>query len=286
MTRTGRNLLMLALAVAAALWLLAPPGGAQRLDAPPPATVFLRDMTWVELRARIRAGAETVIVPTGGVEQNGPHMVLGKHGYIVTETARRIAVALGDAVVAPTIDTVPEGDVGRREGHMAFPGTISLPEPVFAALLENVAASLKAAGFRAILFLGDSGGNQVAQSEVAARLDGLWKTEGVRVIALTGYYDASCPVEWLKAQGFTEAEIGRHAGIRDTSELMAVHPEGIRPDRLAPGGGSYDEPTGADGDPSKATAETGERLLSLKVEAALSQIRAELGRPSSVVRSD
>jgi creatinine amidohydrolase/Fe(II)-dependent formamide hydrolase-like protein len=277
MTVTGRNLLILALAGAATLGLLALPTGAQRLDAPPPETVFLRDMTWVELRARIRAGATTVIVPTGGVEQNGPHMVLGKHGYIVTETARRIAVALGDAVVAPTIDTVPEGDIGRREGHMAFPGTISLPQPLFAALLESVAASLKAGGFRAILFLGDSGGNQAAQSEVATRLDALWRNDGVRVIALTDYYADNGAIPWLGGQGFTAAEIGRHAGIRDTAELMAAHPEGIRNDRLAPDGGSYDEPTGVDGDPAKATPEIGERLLMLKVEAALKQIRAELG---------
>jgi len=277
--RSLRKLVLLAGVSLAGLWLLPLSGGAGKLDAPVPETVFLRDMTWVELRARMRAGATTVIVPTAGIEQNGPHMVLGKHGYIVTETARRIAVALGSAVVAPTLDTVPEGDIGRRDGHMAFPGTISLPEQLFAALLENVAGSLKVAGFRAILFLGDSGGSQTAQSEVAARLDALWRGDGVRVIALTGYYADSGAIRWLGDQGFTSAAIGRHAGIRDTSELMAVHPEGVRADRRAPSGGAYDEPTGVDGDPGKATAEIGRKLVQLKVDAALEQIRAELGQP-------
>lgn len=43
-----------------------------------PDTVFLEELTWTEVRDAIKAGKTTVIFPTGGTEQNDPHMVLGR----------------------------------------------------------------------------------------------------------------------------------------------------------------------------------------------------------------
>ena len=244
------------------------------LSAPLPETVFLEEMTWVEVREAIAAGRTTVLVPTGGVEQNGPHLVLGKHNYIVRHTAERIAEALGDTLVAPTVTYVPEGSIEPPSGHMAFAGTISVPEEVFEAILDNTARSLKAHGFTTIAFLGDSGGNQASQEKVAMRLSKAWMLDEVRVLHLGDYYAANGQWDSLLAEGESEETIGTHAGIRDTSELMAVFPAGVRRDRLAPGGGRASEPTGVNGDPTRATAARGEALLQLKVDAALAQLRA------------
>ena len=63
-------------------------------------TVEMKDMTWEDVRGVIAGGATTVIVPTGGIEQNGPHMVLAKHDHIVGHAAKRIASELGRTVVA------------------------------------------------------------------------------------------------------------------------------------------------------------------------------------------
>lgn len=244
------------------------------LSAPLPDTVFLEEMTWVEVRDAIESGETTVLIPTGGVEQNGPHMVLGKHGYIVRHTAERIAKVMGDTLVAPLVSYVPEGPIEPPQGNMAFAGTISVPDEVFAAVLEYAARSLKAHGFTTIAFLGDSGDNQGPQAAVARRLSAAWAGEGVRVLHLGDYYAANGQRELLLAEGESAAAIGRHAGIRDTSELMAVHPEGVRWERLAPGGGRASEPTGVNGDPTRATAARGEVLLQLKVDAAVEQLRA------------
>jgi creatinine amidohydrolase/Fe(II)-dependent formamide hydrolase-like protein len=75
----------------------------------------------------------------------------------------------------------------------------------------------------------------------------------------------------LEAQGETPATIGQHAGITDTSELMAVHPAGVDLTRLAniP---FRAERTGFDGDPRRASAERGKALLDLKIKAAVRQI--------------
>jgi hypothetical protein len=42
-------------------------------------SVWIEQLTWMEVRDAIRSGKTTVIVPTGGVEQNGPYPVTGKH---------------------------------------------------------------------------------------------------------------------------------------------------------------------------------------------------------------
>jgi creatinine amidohydrolase/Fe(II)-dependent formamide hydrolase-like protein len=238
--------------------------------------VTLEDLTWVELRARIRGGATAVIVPTGGTEQNGPHMVLGKHNFIVRHTAKRIAHALGNTLVAPVIAYVPEGRIAPPQGHMRFAGTISVSEPVFAAVLEATARSLRAHGFRTIFLLGDSGGNQRAQAKVARRLSRRWRREGVRVVHVGDYYAANGQVAWLRAAGETPATIGGHAGIRETSELLAIHPGGIRTGLLKPGAMPRLKQPGHDGDPSRASAARGRKLIQLKIAAALKQMRAVL----------
>jgi len=249
------------------------------LTAPLSEGVYLEALTWVEVRALTQGGKTVAIVPTGGVEQSGPHLVLGKHNYIVRHTAGKIAAALGNALVAPVVAYVPEGPIDPPGGHMAFAGTISVPEEVFAAVLEHAARSLRAHGFETICFVGDSGGNQAAQAAVAAKLNAEWSGSRFKVVHVGDYYDptANGQPAWLREQGESDATIGRHAGIRDSSELMAVFPEGVRPDRRAPDGGRfYSEPTGVIGDPTRASAERGEVMLQLKIDAALRQIRAVL----------
>jgi creatinine amidohydrolase len=230
------------------------------------AEVRLEHMTSPEVAARIAAGTTTIILPTGGTEQNGAHMVLGKHNFIVAETAKRIALDLGDALVAPVVSYVPEGAMGS--GHMAYPGTITVPEPVFAAMLESAAAGFKSHGFKTIVLLGDSGPNQAPQKALADKLNEAWSGDGVRVVAAQNYYAANGGDAYLTSDGETEASIGKHAGIRDTSELMAVDASGVKLD------GAQPDVSGASGDPRRASVVRGEKLLAMKVAAAVAEIKA------------
>jgi len=100
-----------------------------------PDTVFLEELTWTEVRAAIDGGTTTVIVPTAGTEQNGPHMVLGKHKYRINWGAERIARELGNALVAPVMTYVPEGQIDPPSGHMRYAGTISIPPALFKGVL-------------------------------------------------------------------------------------------------------------------------------------------------------
>lgn len=145
---------------AATFMYLASHSAAQAASVPQPDSVFLEDLTWMEVRDAIAAGKTTVIIPTGGTEQNGPHMALGKHNYLVKYKAGEIARRLGNALVAPVVAYVPEGDINPPTGHMRFAGTITLPQEVFSKVLEYAARSFKQHGFLDIALVGDSGGNQ------------------------------------------------------------------------------------------------------------------------------
>lgn len=233
-------------------------------------SLHLEDLTWTEVDRALTDGFDTVIIPTGGTEQNGPHVILGKHNYIVRETAGRIAQRLGGALVAPVIAHVPEGETGDTPtGHMRWAGTVSLPDDVFADVLEHTARSMATHGFKRIIFIGDSHGNQAPQQVVAAALSAEWRDRGIRVLHVGAYYAENGQQAALEAQGYDAPRIGEHAGIRDTSELLAVHPDGVRANPVLP-------PPGADpgynGTPSEATRQIGERMLDLKVEAALADI--------------
>src|SRR5215213_9943127 len=143
---------------------------AMRVAAAPVPSVYLEELTWTELRDGIRAGKTTVIVPVGGTEQSGPHIVLGKHNVREKVLAGRIAASLGNALVAPVIAYVPEGAIDPPAGHMRFAGTISIPEGAFEATLEGAARSFRQAGFRDIVLIGDHGGYQKSLVKVAAKL--------------------------------------------------------------------------------------------------------------------
>jgi creatinine amidohydrolase/Fe(II)-dependent formamide hydrolase-like protein len=234
-----------------------------------PDTVFIDELTWEETRDAMKAGKTTVIVPTGGTEKNGYHMVIGKHNYIVAYAANLMARRLKNALVAPVLQYVPEGDPDRQNA-----GAISVPSPAYDQILDAAARSLKTHGFTDILFIGDSGPNQAGMTAVANKLNEEWKDTGTKVFALTGYYEEGREHyrAWLEAAyGYDETTVGSHAGISDTSQMLFVRPSGVRKDQIKPWGGPQD--SGVSGDPTKGTAEIGKMGIEFKVNTAISQYK-------------
>lgn len=237
-------------------------------------SVWIEELTWMEVRDAIASGKTTAIVPTGGVEQNGPYLATGKHNTVLIGACEAIARELGNALCAPILKLVPEGDIDPPSGHMLFPGTLSLRQDTFERVLDDIGSSLHAHGFAHIVFIGDSGGNQAGMTNVAKALNEEWKDAGTKVYALTDYY-AEGRVHyraWMQAAfGYDDTAIGSHAGISDTSQLLHVHPGGIRKDRITPWGGPKD--SGVSGDPTKSTAEIGRMGIEFKVNAAINQYK-------------
>jgi creatinine amidohydrolase len=248
--------------------------------AQPASSVFIDELTWTELRDQIRAGKTVVLMPIGGTEQSGPDMALGKHNVRVKALSEKIARALGNALVAPVLAYVPEGAVNPPTAHMRFPGTITVPDAVFEATLESAARSFKLHGFRDIVFLGDHGGYQADERVVADRLNREWAKTAVRVHAMSEYYQVtqSDYVRALRDRGYSQAEIGTHAGLADTSLMLAVDPDMVRLDRL-PADTGLGAANGVYGDPRRSSAELGQIGVDLIVKATLAAIRKAVERP-------
>jgi creatinine amidohydrolase/Fe(II)-dependent formamide hydrolase-like protein len=264
---------MVACLLGAAAWAGACAAHAASPAAPSP---YLEDLTWPEVRDRIAAGTTTILVPIGATEQNGPHMVLGKHNVRAHVLAGRIASRLGNALVAPVIAYVPEGAIHPPAAHMRFPGTISIPETTFESVLESAARSFKQHGFRDVVFLGDHGGYRKSEERVATRLNREWAADpACRAHALSEYYRVTqtAYVDELKKRGFSMAEIGSHAGLADTSLALAIDPALVRPGALA----RTPKPTereGVYGDPSRASVDLGQPGVERIVQASVDAIRA------------
>ena len=255
------------------LTLVAPavsPAFAQAPSLPQPGSVFLEELTWIEVRDALAAGKTTIIIPTGGTEQNGPHLVLGKHNYLVKYKAGEIAARLGNALVAPVIAYVPEGDVDPPTGHMRYAGTITTPQDVFVKVLEYAARSFKQHGFLDVVLIGDSGGNQEGQRLVAAALNKEWASTPVRIHHITAYYPGRGD-DWVVSQGVSAEDVGTHAGTHDTASLMYINPSMLRFDRMTVG--KAGDGQGHVGNPAKATALFGRRILEMQIDDATTQIR-------------
>jgi creatinine amidohydrolase len=254
--------------------------GFQPADAVPSESVFLEDLTWTELIGRVGAGETTIIIPVGGTEQSGPDMALGKHNVRVKYLSEKIARALGNTLVAPVIAYVPEGGVAPPTAHMRFPGTITIPDQAFQQVLEYAARSLKLAGFHDIVLLGDHGGYQSQLKVVADRLNREWvATPSVRVHAVLEYYRATerSYYQALLGRGFATKEIGTHAGLADTSLMLATDPSLVRADRIH-SDDKLNAENGVYGDPRRSSAELGQLGVDAIVTETVAAIRHDLKR--------
>jgi creatinine amidohydrolase len=234
-------------------------------------TVFVEEMTWMEVRDALKAGKTTVIVPTGGVEQNGPYLATGKHNYILRGTAEAIARKLGDALVAPVVAFVPEGDIDPPTSHMKYPGTVSLTEDTYQRLLTEICACFRTHGFERVVLIGDSGGNQKGMKEVAARLNAKWAGGKTRVHFIPEYYDYPGVTKWLEQQGVKQVDEGLHDDFAITAQMMVVDPATVRmTQRVAAGKFRIN---GVELAPAEKTIDWGKKIIEYRAEVTVQAIR-------------
>lgn len=239
-------------------------------------SVWLEELTWLEVRDLMRAGHRTVLVPTGGVEQNGPYLALGKHNIILRATMDAVARKLGDALVAPVVAFVPEGDIEPPAGHMRYPGTVSVTQETFRALLTDVARSMKAHGFEHVILLGDSGGNQAGMEAVASALSAEWEGSGTDITFVPEYYDNERWNAWIAEQGVRETLEGLHDDVRHSSIMMLVDPAYVRADsRMAAG---LFRINGVELGPVERTVALARRLVEYQAQVTVDAIRERLAR--------
>lgn len=233
-------------------------------------------MTAAALNERARAGA-IVLLPVASTEQHGPHMATGTDALLVAEVCRRTALRLG-AVVAPTLWA------GLAEHHMRFGGSFTLQLSTYQALLRDLLASIRRAGFGRVVIVNGHGGNMTALNAMSAELG------RDRELAITTYFQLA---EAAMAPHLEDQPGVLHAGEAETSMMLALRPQSVDTTRLAEARGPMPErgsalasplhrwrsfadltKTGVIGDARRATAAKGELLLEAAATALAERLAA------------
>jgi creatinine amidohydrolase len=243
-------------------------------------SVLLAEKTWPDIEEAMRSGA-VVVIPTGSVEQHGPHLPVQTDFYLAAEVAERSARRASEAgtgvLVAPPVWT------GYSPHHMDYPGTVTLNAVTFMDVVTQVAASIWRHGFRKILFLNGHGGNANLINSAVQRLR---FEEGVRVAAASYWAFVTDDIAEWRQSGPGGID---HACEMETSLMLAVRPDLVRPEEArdaawfphsnfltgdiaigAPVNVAWSfaelSSNGVLGDAGKGTAERGEVLLGLIVD--------------------
>ena len=242
----------------------------------PPDTVWMEDMTWMDVRDAVKRGKTTVIVSTGGIEPNGPWLALGKHNFVLKTNCDAIARKLGNALCAPIVPFVPEGSIEPKSSHMLTVGTISLEESTFEALLTDIARSYKAHGFENIVFIGDSGGNQEGMKAVADKLNAQWSARPA-VVHIPEYYAYNTVAKLLVDLGVTRADAKTDSLHDDPGialNMFMTDPNSIRWDaRVKAGKATIDGVSLAD---KSRNLEVGRKIVEMRATNTVAAIKKAL----------
>jgi creatinine amidohydrolase/Fe(II)-dependent formamide hydrolase-like protein len=235
-------------------------------------SIWIEELTWIEVRDALAAGKKTVIIPTGGIEQNGPYVATGKHNVILRGQCESLARRLGNALCAPIVVFVPEGDIEPPTSHMRYPGTITLKEATFRALLDDIASSFKTHGFSEIILIGDSGGNQSGLKATAEALNARWGGKGTVARFIPEFYDNNGLVAYMnKELGVSEPNNdGWHDYYWITALMMAVDPTVVRYDERVKAGKATIN--GVSIAPKEKTIAVGKKLIEWRTEHTVEAI--------------
>lgn len=234
-------------------------------------SVWIEDLTMLEVRDLIKAGSTTALILTGGIEENGPYLTTGKHNNVLKATGESIARALGKTLVAPIVTLEP----GNPQRPNLSPGTIVLSRATYVAVLTDMAQSLKSQGFTDVVLLGDSGGNLTPMKEAAAALNTAWAGSGARAHFIPEYYN------YADVEHFEQTELGIHEtleGLHDDYYISAiiatVTTDGIRmPERVKAGKFVIN---GVPLAPIEKTIANGRRIVEFRTRVTVEAIRKSM----------
>lgn len=246
----------------------------------------LRSLTWPEAQRIGAAGDAIGLIATAAVEQHGPHLPLATDFLLGEALALRVAAALLEpVVVAPVLPG------GLSSHHLAFPGSVDLPETVVDGYLSAYVDAFAKMGIDRIAIFSAHGGNFAFIERFAATL--AERGEGPRVVA---YGDLNAYAAAMHAgaatAGVTAVDADMHAGCLETSQLLASHPDLVRPftgvtgytanepgwpERARAEGLDTITTTGVLGDVAGATAEAGEGIYTSLTDLLAGWMADELG---------
>ena len=248
--------------------------------------LHLAHLTWPEAEA-LRARDDVVgLIPTGSLEQHGPHLPLGTDFL----AAAALADAVAERIPVPVVVT-PVLTAGLSEHHLAFPGTVTLPEDAFRSWIDAHIAALERIGVRRVAVFSGHGGNFACIGELAAEYRA--RGSAVHVIAYDDVFAyLGVMSDAARKAGASVSEVDGHAGVLETSFALARFDPGLVRDFAGVEGFTGEEPgweermmaegidaltrTGVLGDPAGSSAEVGEAIFEALVDELARWIAREL----------
>jgi len=172
--------------------------------------VELSNLSWIGAQEAFKK-TKLAIVPTGAVEQHGPHLGVGADWVIAWSITQRVGEKT-DALVLPVM---PYGVSGH---HSDFPGTITLDAATFQKVVSEILACLSQWGITRVVFVNGHGGNLGALTEAAKEA----RERHGMLCAVCMWWDALAnkPVLGQPAEA--------HAGYGETALMLASKPEAVK----------------------------------------------------------
>jgi creatinine amidohydrolase len=205
--------------------------------------VWLEDLTWPEAKARFDADAVVIVAIGAAAKAHGPHLPLKTDAL----TARALAQGLIERL--PVL-AAPVLGFGFYPAFTGFAGSQHLTADTFKTLVRELIGNFMAHGVRRIALINTGVSTEKPLDEVAQ------ERGDVLVLHMRLLGGA--------AEALIEHKDGGHADERETSVMLALEPRSVRMDKLELDGPF--EQTGATGDPSRATAFKGERLMAARLD--------------------
>lgn len=252
-----------------------------------------RDLTRLEMEQLDRKNT-IVLLPLGALEQHGNQAPLGTDAIIAEAIAERLKRELPEDFPMLVFPVLP---VGLSTEHKNFCGSITFHPDTYYRLLHDICESLVHHGFQKLVFLICHGGNAPIVQVLSRELRSEY---GIFPFYLSSgafsHPDVKATVSPGNVWDF-------HGGEMETSMVMAVDPSLVKLNTAVPGKpaaafehakavGMYGpaamgwvsedwvdpqgDPIGIGGDPSGASAEKGEIILSVSAKSlvpALLEIR-------------
>jgi len=253
----------------------------------------LARMTSPEAGERM-AACDVALLPTGAIEQHGPHLTVDTDFWHAERLCREVALACGE----PYPVVLPGIPFGVSYHHDDFPGTLSVSAETLSRYVTEVGRSAARQGVRKLVIVNGHGGNAPALQTAAQKIH---RKTGVFVCVDTGETsDAD-----VDAIAETRGDI--HAGEIETSEALHLRPDDVRGElpglsvprfaleALDEGGERWVpwfartsrlSPEGVLGDPSRATADKGRRMWEVQIGRLVELVRGLRGRSLEELRLD
>jgi creatinine amidohydrolase len=202
----------------------------------------VEELTWRQIDALNRQRT-LFILPVGMLEQHGPHLPVGADTIGIMYEANRVSTRVSQALPDWNVVMMPAVNYGHGGANLLgdrsiHPGTYAIRQSTLRSLVADLGARIAENGFKWIFVMNGHGAptHNIALNEAS---DFISETYAVTMLHVTGLFQADAAIqsrgEKINARNFSAADLSSfgmdiHAGVNETSGILAIRPDLVRPD--------------------------------------------------------